>query len=101
MMKMLGFRIHSSESYNKYSSLMRGALAVFPLALAVVPWGILAGSYAIEVGLTWLEAQAMSAVVLSGAAQLAALGMLASGIWHWRCGYFAYDRFDHISAHTL
>ena len=80
MMKMLGFRMHSSESHNKYGPLMRGALAVLPLALAVVPWGILAGSYAIEVGLTWLEAQAMSAVVFAGAAQLAALGMLASGI---------------------
>ncbi|WP_040697647.1 AzlC family ABC transporter permease [Pseudoalteromonas citrea] len=72
--------MQSSESNNKYVSLMRGALAVFPLALAVVPWGILAGSYAIEVGLTWLQAQAMSAIVFAGAAQLAALGMLASGI---------------------
>lgn len=99
MMEMLGFRMHSSESNNKYGSLMRGALAVFPLELAVVPWGILAGSYAIEVGLTWLEAQAMSAVVFAGAAQLAAFGY--AGIWHWRCGYFAYDSFDHISAHTL
>ncbi|MGX9417514.1 AzlC family ABC transporter permease [Vibrio sp. WJH972] len=53
----------------------QGVLAMFPLSVAVVPWGFLAGSYAIEAGLSGLEAQAMSAVLFAGAAQLVAAGM--------------------------
>ena len=80
MMHRVGSTIRISSRKGHYNALFRGALAVFPLALAVVPWGILAGSYAIEVGLTWYTAQAMSAFVFAGAAQLAALGLIASGI---------------------
>ena len=46
----------------------------------MIPWGILAGSYAIEVGLTSLESQGMSMIVFAGAAQLVALGMIKAGI---------------------
>jgi len=53
---------------------------MLPLCIAVIPWGILAGSYAIEIGLTSLESQAMSAIVFAGAAQLVALGMIKAGI---------------------
>ncbi|MDO7084199.1 AzlC family ABC transporter permease [Pseudocolwellia sp. AS88] len=53
---------------------------MLPLSIAVIPWGILAGSYAIEVGLTSLESQGMSMIVFAGAAQLVALGMIKSGI---------------------
>ncbi|WP_206045370.1 AzlC family ABC transporter permease [Oceanicoccus sagamiensis] len=58
---------------------MRGAIIVFPLTLSVIPWGILAGSYALEVGLSPLESQAMSAIIFGGAVQLAVLGMLSAG----------------------
>ena len=64
----------------KYTAMWQGALAIFPLSIAVIPWGILAGSFAIEVGLTPLESQAMSAIVFAGAAQLVVLGMLKAGI---------------------
>lgn len=60
--------------------LIKGVIAVSPLCVAVIPWGILAGSYAIEVGMTMLEAQAMSAIVYAGSAQLVALGMINSGV---------------------
>ena len=65
---------------SKFSEIWQGILAIFPLSLAVIPWGILTGSLAIEVGLSAIESQAMSAFVFAGAAQLVALGMLKAGI---------------------
>ncbi|WP_076417613.1 AzlC family ABC transporter permease [Colwellia sp. UCD-KL20] len=65
---------------SKHKSFWQGVIATLPLCIAVIPWGILAGSYAIEVGLTSLESQAMSAIVFAGAAQLVALGMIKAGI---------------------
>ncbi|WP_426370577.1 AzlC family ABC transporter permease [Pseudocolwellia sp. HL-MZ7] len=53
---------------------------MLPLSIAVIPWGILVGSYAIEVGLTSLESQGLSMIVFAGAAQLVALGMIKAGI---------------------
>ena len=64
----------------KHTSMWRGALAIAPLSIAVIPWGILTGSLAVEVGLSPVESQAMSAILFAGAAQLAALGMLKAGI---------------------
>nr|WP_239502692.1 AzlC family ABC transporter permease [Vibrio astriarenae] len=52
---------------------------MMPLSLAVVPWGFLAGSFAIDSGLTPLEGQAMSAILFAGAAQLVAMGMIKAG----------------------
>jgi 4-azaleucine resistance transporter AzlC len=52
---------------------------MLPLSLAVVPWGFLAGSFAIDSGLTPMEGQAMSAILFAGAAQLVAMGMIKSG----------------------
>lgn len=57
----------------------RGAIAILPLSLAVAPWGLLAGSLAIEANLTPLEGQGLSVIVFAGAAQLVAIGMLKGG----------------------
>ena len=62
------------------SQLWKGALAGMPLSIAVIPWGILAGSYAIDAGLDPLQAQAMSAILFAGSAQLVAAGMFKAGI---------------------
>jgi predicted branched-subunit amino acid permease len=35
----------------------KGALNMLPLSLAVLPWGILFGSLAIQRGFSWIEAQ--------------------------------------------
>jgi 4-azaleucine resistance transporter AzlC len=51
---------------------------ILPLALATVPWGVLCGSLAINVGLTALQAQLMSLLVFAGAAQLAAVTIVGS-----------------------
>lgn len=52
---------------------------MLPLSLAVIPWGILAGSMAIHTGLPWSKALAMSALVFAGAAQLLSLGLVMAG----------------------
>lgn len=59
-----------------------GMMAVFdilPLAIAVIPWGILCGSLAIQVGLTPIESQLMSLLIFAGAAQLSALSIIGVG----------------------
>lgn len=58
---------------------LHGALAILPLSVAVAPWGLLAGSMAIEADLSPLQGQGLSAIVFAGAAQLVAIGMLKSG----------------------
>ncbi|WP_019529695.1 AzlC family ABC transporter permease [Dasania marina] len=65
--------------HNHKRSFSKGLIAGLPLSLAVLPWGLLTGSLAIEVGLQASEALAMSALVFAGAVQLAVLGMLTSG----------------------
>lgn len=57
----------------------QGTLAMIPLSIAVLPWGLLAGSFAIDVGLTPFEGQAMSAILFAGSAQLVAMGMIKAG----------------------
>lgn len=57
----------------------RGTVAMIPLSVAVIPWGLLAGSFAIDAGLNALESQALSAILFAGSAQLVATGMLKAG----------------------
>ncbi|MBE1275487.1 AzlC family ABC transporter permease [Enterovibrio baiacu] len=52
---------------------------MLPLSLAVVPWGILCGSLAIQAGMTPFQAQAMSLFVFAGAAQLSGTNMIGAG----------------------
>lgn len=54
---------------------MQGMIAMLPLSIAVIPWGILAGSMAINAGLSVPKAIAMSAMLFAGAAQLVSLGL--------------------------
>ena len=62
----------------RFSAFMLGLRAALPLTLALIPWGLLAGSFALESGLTGLEGQAMSIFVFAGAVQLVVLGMIGS-----------------------
>ncbi len=70
----------SQQYRSNISAWLSGALAVMPLSIAVIPWGILAGSLALDAGLSVLESQAMSAIVFAGAAQLVAVGMIKAGM---------------------
>lgn len=54
--------------------LRAGAVAMLPVAVLMIPYGLAFGVFAAERGLSPLEVGLMSALVLSGAAQYAALG---------------------------
>ncbi len=54
-------------------------MIILPLSIAVVPWGILAGSLAVEAGLFNLQAQAVSAIVFAGSVQLVGMGLIKLG----------------------
>lgn len=56
----------------------KGFLDMLPLNLAVLPWGILCGSLAIQRDFSVLEALLMPLVVFAGSAQLVAIELMAS-----------------------
>ncbi len=55
-------------------------MAIMPLSIAVIPWAILAGSMAINAGLSFAKALAMSSMVFAGAAQLVSLSLVIEGV---------------------
>jgi len=57
----------------------RGVRDMLPLSVAVIQWGILAGSAAVNAGLSTLQAAGMSVLVFAGAAQLVSLSMVMAG----------------------
>ncbi len=67
------------EAQSKAALFWQGTIAMMPLSIAVLPWGLLAGSFAIDTGLTPLEGQALSAILFAGSAQLVAMGMIKAG----------------------
>ncbi|MGO2290827.1 AzlC family ABC transporter permease [Pseudoalteromonas sp.] len=60
-----------------YRAILKGFLDMLPLCLAVIPWGILCGSLAIQNGFTAFETQVMSLLVFAGSAQLVAIELMA------------------------
>lgn len=70
--------LQQAES-SKTKRFLQGTVAMMPLSIAVLPWGLLAGSFAIDTGLTALEGQALSAILFAGSAQLVAMGMIKAG----------------------
>lgn len=54
-----------------------GVRDAVPLQIGLVPYGLIAGVAAVQVGLTPIEAMSLSAFVFAGASQLAALDLLA------------------------
>ena len=56
---------------------LKATIDMLPFSLAVLPWGLLVGSLAIQRGFTPLEAQLTSTLVFSGAAQLVAIELIS------------------------
>ena len=56
---------------------VRGVLDMLPLSLAVLPWGILFGSLAVQRGFSWLEAQLFSGIIFGGAGQIVTVELIA------------------------
>ena len=54
----------------------KGVMAMLPLNLAVLPWGILCGSLAIQRGFSTLEAILMPMLVFAGAVQLVVIELI-------------------------
>ena len=60
-------------------ALVNGARLVAPTIPGVIPFGMIYGVAAADVGLSWDASLAMSALIFAGAAQLATLQLLDSG----------------------
>ncbi len=73
----MSITVLSPHSYadSKSRSFWQGAIAMLPLSVAVLPWGLLAGSFAIDAGLNPFESQALSAILFAGSVQLVAAGL--------------------------
>lgn len=67
------------DDHSKSSLILQAIGDTMPLAIAVIPWGILTGALAIQVGMSPLMAQLMSLLVFAGAAQLSAMTLLSGG----------------------
>jgi predicted branched-subunit amino acid permease len=67
------------EHVNPPLGFLKGVKDILPLCIAVIPWAVLAGSVAVNAGLTFMQAFGMSALVFAGAAQLVSLSMLSAG----------------------
>lgn len=68
-----------SQPLSGASYFWQGAIQILPLCLAVLPWGLLAGSMAVNSGLTPAQGIGLSLFVFAGAAQLVTISMLAAG----------------------
>ncbi len=77
-MSNLNIKVQQTE-YSNIDAFCKGAISILPLSIAVLPWGVLAGSMAVNAGLTTLQSIAMSVVIFAGAAQLVSLGLIMSG----------------------
>jgi predicted branched-subunit amino acid permease len=64
-------------STQRRHAFLAGIKAVAPVALGVVPFGLVAGAAAVSKGMTGLEGQAFSVLIFAGAAHLAALELLS------------------------
>jgi 4-azaleucine resistance transporter AzlC len=57
----------------------QGVRTISPVILGVIPFGMISGVAAVEIGLSGLEAQAMAVIVFAGASQLAGVQLISSG----------------------
>lgn len=73
------FSVIETDIYFNRKAFLQGVIDILPLSIAVLPWGVLAGSMAVNAGLSFAQAFSMSAVVFAGAAQLVSLGLVMSG----------------------
>lgn len=62
-----------------HADVRAGARDVAPTLPAVLPFGIVVGAAAVDVGLSAIEALGMSVIVFAGASQLAAIALIGAG----------------------
>lgn len=71
--------IAEPETASPAAAFVSGAKAIVPVLLALIPFGLAFGATAVGSGLSAIEALAMSVFVAAGAAQLAAVQLIAAG----------------------
>jgi 4-azaleucine resistance transporter AzlC len=69
----------SASRQKRRLAVNKGILDMLPLSFAVLPWGILFGSLAVQRGFTGVEAQLFSLLVFGGSVQLVSVELLANG----------------------
>ncbi len=67
---------NSKKSRVQRQVALKATVDMLPFSLAVLPWGLLVGSLAIQRGFSPLEAQLSSVLMFSGAAQLVAIELI-------------------------
>ncbi|MFP2770408.1 AzlC family ABC transporter permease [Oceanisphaera sp. KMM 10153] len=77
-MNQINPTISRTKTQDNLAIMYQASIAIFPLCAAVIPWGVLCGSLAIQASLTPLQAQAMSLFVFAGAAQLAGISLIGA-----------------------
>ena len=75
-------QLNALQETSFFNKARASTLAILPLCIAVIPWGVLCGTLSIEAGLSGFQAQFMSLIVFAGAAQLAGIAVFgAAGSW--------------------
>ena len=64
---------------SKFNTFLKGVIDVSPLMIPVVPFGLIFGVLAIDVGFTPLETMGMSLIVFGGASQIVLLQLFSGG----------------------
>jgi 4-azaleucine resistance transporter AzlC len=72
-------RTHRRSTPERRLLIRQAIFDTMPLAIAVIPWGILTGALAVQAGFSPLQAQFMSLFVFAGAAQLSSITLVAAG----------------------
>ncbi len=71
--------LHNKREPSKRNELWAGIRSELPIALGVIPFGLIYGVIALAAGLTPAQAQAMSAIVFAGSAQFIAAELIGVG----------------------
>lgn len=69
----------SASWHKRWLAIRKGIMDMLPLSLAVLPWGVLFGSLAVQRGFSGLEAQLFSLLVFGGSVQLVSVELIANG----------------------
>src|SRR5699024_3746747 len=71
--------VHEQGRNSLWRDFTAGTTAVVPVLLGVVPYALIAGVIAIQVGLTPVQASGMSLLLFAGASQFAAMQLINNG----------------------
>jgi 4-azaleucine resistance transporter AzlC len=78
-MKVMSITDNIQTALRPRKEMAAGARDTFPLIVGAIPFGIIFGTLAVQSGLTYHAALAMSIFVFAGSSQFIALGMVAAG----------------------